>query len=159
MSYGIRHCMKDAQGQARPMHGASWFTRCNFHWFRIDSTVAWTDAPDQAPMHQPTLTITADSAGNALAVNVPPTAYNPPLRTLILWAYIGRQVTQAVESYGSPWNYAGNCRYTGVWFPSPWVLTPSPALVSGKRISVRVIAQDILSGAISSHYQATGDVL
>lgn len=154
-TYAHQHPGPNRWGDLTITNGYTRFIRLNFTRYRIDTAVAFPDAPLGPPIHPATFTFTAEDAGDTVTIDLSFPTYGGGLKNLQVFAYLGPQVNAGRNFFNGPFRYVGTNRYNTSWQFDAWTEDSPWNLTEGKKVFLRMVAQMRDNGELSSAFQTS----
>jgi len=140
-------------GEHSLVNGYTRFIASNFQRRRLDAAIPFLGAPHSSPLWPPLFSFTANGAADTIVIALPTTTYSPPFSGLELFAYGGDDINPGVNFYASPWRYIARNKFIAAWTTDPWVINYPLDLVAADKVFVKLIAQNSVTGEISTPFQ------
>ncbi len=154
-SYAQQHPQPDRFGNPHLVNGYTRFIQVNFHRYRIDTAVAFPDAPLNPPIHPATFTFTAEATTDTITIDLSFPEWDGGIKNLQVYAYGGPEVNPGVSFYNGPWRYRATNRYNTEWQLDPWTFEHIAVMTEGKKVFYRIVAQMRDHGELSTSYQTS----
>lgn len=160
---------RDTWGTPTATNGYTRFVQVNFQFMRLAAQNNYPDPPEYSdvltvlpppsgPLSPPQVQASATAGPDSVTVTLPPANYDPAPAGLILYAYQSPGCS-AGKSYPSSFRRAASVNSNvPPWDLDPWTWTSPYDLEEGQKLWVRVIAQALGSGEVSTPYTAAAFV-
>lgn len=148
--YASRTPLPDHAGYLKTISPWAMFTHCNYHRRRFDVALASATPPTAPPLPRPTTALTVDANAETITLTVPPDLWPIPPINAALYVYLGDWQPPTINSYTTPYRAAGYVLYLPPWTPDPWTLPGRGTYSEGGSVWLKLIAEDLDTGAIST---------
>lgn len=90
-----------------------------------------------------------DATDPAVEITLPLAGYDPCPNNLRIYAFAGKPTGPGVKYFNGPWTFLDAQTYTGTYETYPWRLIYPYPIAADELVRVRIVVQDLDSGAIS----------